>query len=413
MRRPPRPAEPQRSRLLAAGLAAWLAVAAAPAQPRPGDERSRAAAADAARELTERARAAAAEEQRLAEGRVDAAARLRTIETEVGARAAEVSALSEQRAAADAKLRAHAAALAPVLPLMERLALYPAETLLAVPAPPEDALRGLGILHGMAQTLGREAAGLQREQADLAARAAALEAALPKLREAEAAQASAAQGLDAQLATAHALRQSLEHAGAEAERRAAAEAAKADTIRAALGALEASRARAEAQARDDAARAERDRAALAAAEAQRREAALARPPGPGPEPSGRLMPPVAGAVIRSWGEPTDAGPSTGVSFRPAPGARVVAPCGGRVRFAGPFRSFGALIILDCGGGYAFVLAGLQHLDVPVGASVLPGEPIGAMPDWDAAAAGSRPALYLELRHDGEAVNPAPFLRGRS
>jgi septal ring factor EnvC (AmiA/AmiB activator) len=122
---------------------------------------------------------------------------------------------------------------------------------------------------------------------------------------------------------------------------------------------------------------------------------------------------VAGTVVRAFGEATDAGPATGLSYQAAPAARVVSPCGGRVVFAGPFRSFGLLMIVDCGAGYHFVLAGFDHLDAQVGQAVQAGEPVGVMPDWDPRAAASRPSLYLELRKDGQPVNPAPFLRAKS
>jgi septal ring factor EnvC (AmiA/AmiB activator) len=381
-------------------------------RPLQDAERGRAQAQAQAHEAASRARAAAAEEQRLAELRVAAAARLRATETEVADRAAEVSALTAQRDEAGQRLAQHGAALAPLLPLMERLALFPAETLLAVPAPPEQALLGLSVLRGMARRLEREASGLRDERAALDAQTRALNLALPRLQAAQAAQAEQSAALDQQIAAAHAKRQQAEDAGAEAQRRAAAEAARADGIRAALAALEAARARAEAQARDDAARADRLRQEEVAGQARRRQEALARPAGPGPLPQGLLVAPVAGSVVRGWGDATDAGPSTGMSYRPAPLARVVAPCGGRVRFAGPFRSYGVLVILDCGGGYAFVLAGLERLDVAVGATVLAGEPVGSMPGYEAAGAGPRPALYVELRRDGQAVNPAPFLRAR-
>jgi septal ring factor EnvC (AmiA/AmiB activator) len=122
--------------------------------------------------------------------------------------------------------------------------------------------------------------------------------------------------------------------------------------------------------------------------------------------------PVAGAVVRRWGDRTEVGPANGMSFRAPPLGRVVAPCAGRVAFAGPFRSFGVLIILDCGGGYHFVLAGLDRLDVQVGTSVQAGEPVGVMPGWDPASSGAHPGLYLELRREGQPIDPAPFLRGR-
>ena len=396
-------------RLLLASLVLLTAAAARD----PGEAgRNRAQTLRQGRGTQNAAAAAATDEQRLAAARVAAAAKLLGIETEVEARASAVADLAARRDAAAARLAARAAALAPLLPLMQRLALFPAETVLAVPGPPEQTLRGLAVLRAMARHLEAEAAALRQDQAVLQAQADAVAAALPPLQAARAAQALEARALDEQLAAAQALRQRAEAAGAEASRRAAAEAARADSLRAAVATLEAARARAEAQAREDASRAERGRQEAAAAEARRRQEALARPAGPLPEPHGQLTQPVAGTVMRGWGEATDAGPANGMSYRPAPGARVVAPCGGRVRFAGPFRSYGALLILDCGGGYAFVLAGLGRLDVAAGGAVLAGEPMGVMPDWNAAGAGPRPALYLELRRDGQAVDPSPFLRRR-
>jgi len=109
----------------------------------------------------------------------------------------------------------------------------------------------------------------------------------------------------------------------------------------------------------------------------------------------------------------EAGPSSGLSYQAAPGARVFSPCRGRVVFAGPFRSFGQLVIVDCGGGYHFVLAGFDRIDLSVGQAVASGAPVGVMPDWNPRTSGGRPSLYVELRRSGQAVNPAPFLRGRS
>ena len=94
----------------------------------------------------------------------------------------------------------------------------------------------------------------------------------------------------------------------------------------------------------------------------------------------------------------------------APGARVVSPCAGRVVLAQPFRSYGRLAIVDCGGGWHVVLGGLDRLDVGAGRAVAAGEPIGAMPDWSPQTpASGRPTLYVELRRGGRAVDPAPYL----
>ena len=96
---------------------------------------------------------------------------------------------------------------------------------------------------------------------------------------------------------------------------------------------------------------------------------------------------MAGSVVRGLGEAGRAGPANGVSYQAAPGARVVSPCAGRVVFAGPFRSYGLLLIVDCGGGWHAVLAGLDRLDAQAGQRVRAGEPVGVMPDWDPRAGG--------------------------
>jgi murein hydrolase activator len=119
--------------------------------------------------------------------------------------------------------------------------------------------------------------------------------------------------------------------------------------------------------------------------------------------------PVAGTVVRTWGQPTEAGPSAGVSYRAAPNARVVSPCDGRVAFAAPFRSYGQLLIVDCAGDTDAVLAGFAHLDVHPGQSVHRGDPVGTMPNWDPGTQGDRPTLYVELRRSGKPVDPAPLM----
>jgi septal ring factor EnvC (AmiA/AmiB activator) len=410
-------------RTLQNSLPLLLISAAALAQPAadPGAarrqiedaERARAADLAAQQEAAARAQAAAAEEKRLADARVAAAARLRQAEEATADVAVRIDALSRRRADAQKRLDVRAAELEPLLPLIERLSLYPAETLLALPASPDDALRGVLVLRGIAHQLEQEAIELRREQAAVDAIAAQIAAENPRLAAAQARQAAEEADLDRQVVAAQQARRGAEDAAAGAASRAAEDAARADSLRAAIAGIEARQHEAEARARDDAARAERQKHAAEAAEARGREQALARPAGPGLDaPHGQLTTPIAGSVVRNWGETTDAGPATGVSFQGPPGARVVSPCGGKVVFAGPFRSYGLLLIVDCGGGYHFVLAGLDRLDVQVGRPVQAGEPVGVMPGWDPHVPGNRPSLYVELRHEGQAVNPAPFLKAR-
>ncbi len=385
-------------------LFALLLTAAASARPPDDAERARAAA--------QHLREAEAEEQRLAAQRVVAAAKLRESEDQASALADQVAGLEKRRQEAEQRLAERAAAMAPLLPLAERLGLYPAETLLAVPASPDQTIQGLAVLRGLMQVLEQDAAGLREEQAKIDAAEREIAASMPRLQQVQAAQAVQAAQLDRQIEAARAGRVRFEDAASEAAKRAAAEAAQAQTLRGALATMQAPHARAEQQLQDDAARADKQRRGAEAADARAQQAALARPAGPGIEPGRAAIVPVAGPMVRRWGDPTEAGPARGISYQAPPLGRVVAPCAGRVAFAGPFRSYGVLSILDCGGGYYFVLAGLDRLDVQAGATVQAGEPLGVMPNWDPAHAGQRPALYLELRRDGQPVNPAPFLRGR-
>jgi murein hydrolase activator len=378
-------------------------------------ERARVAELAAQREADARAAAAAAEAQRLAADRIAAAARLRQAEVATAEAAARTDQLAAQRRHAQASLDARAEAMQPLLPVIERMSLFPAETLLAVPAKPEDTLRGVLVLRGLAGQLGREAVALRHEQVALDAATRALQADAPVLAAAEAAQQAQAAALDQQIAAANTQQRRATDDATGAAQRAATAASKAETLRAMLAQLEAQRQAEPAPARGTAVRAERQNRSGEAVAALQRQAALETPIGAGAvaaakQPRGQLAIPVAGTIVRSWGQPTEGGPATGVSYHAPPSARVVAPCGGRVVFAAPFRSYGLLLIVDCGAGYHVVLAGLDRLDARVGQQVAAGEPIGVMPAWQPGASGSRPALYVELRHDGQPVNPAPWLR---
>jgi septal ring factor EnvC (AmiA/AmiB activator) len=372
----------------------------------------------ARKDAADRAARAAAKGLLLAQEQVEAAARLRQAETATSDLAARIDALARQRREAEQRVQIRAKAMQPLLPLIERLSLYPAETLLAVPAPPDSALRGVLILQGLSRQMEIEAEALRHDQAAVDEAAAALRQTAPRLAEAEAEQKRQADALDQEIAGAHAEQAAAEAQANQAASQAAAAAARMDSLRAALAALEAQRRADEAKAREEAARADRQKNAAEAQAARGREAVAAHPTGAGTiaagaGPHGQLQPPVVGVVVKAWGDQTDAGPATGVSYHAPPGAHVISPCGGRVVFAQSFRSYGLLLIIDCGGGYHVVLAGFDRLDVKLGQSLVAGEPVGVMPTWEPGSDAHRPSLYVELRRDGTPVNPAPWLRSSS
>ncbi|WP_441472295.1 murein hydrolase activator EnvC family protein [Bosea sp. RAF48] len=130
---------------------------------------------------------------------------------------------------------------------------------------------------------------------------------------------------------------------------------------------------------------------------------------------GLLSLPVAGSRLRGFGDPDGAGGTIrGISLETRPGALVSAPSDAWVVYAGPFRSFGQLLILNAGGGYYILLAGMQRIDVALNQFVLAGEPVAAMGETSEAAATTvgvgtgQPVLYIEFRKDGVSVDPTPW-----
>ncbi|MEA2879315.1 MAG: murein hydrolase activator [Hyphomicrobiales bacterium] len=124
--------------------------------------------------------------------------------------------------------------------------------------------------------------------------------------------------------------------------------------------------------------------------------------------------PLNGIRIREFGVPDGlGGTEKGLSIVSRAGAQVTAPCDGWVVYAGPFRSYGQLLILNAGGGYHVLLAGMERISVDLGQFVLTGEPVAIMgggPQSAAAVAtgSSQPVLYIEFRKDGSPVDPSPW-----
>jgi murein hydrolase activator len=129
---------------------------------------------------------------------------------------------------------------------------------------------------------------------------------------------------------------------------------------------------------------------------------------------GQIPIPVNGVKLREYGAPDGVGGvEKGVSIATRAGAQVTSPADGWVVYAGPFRSYGQLLILDAGGGYHILLAGMDRISVDLGQFVLTGEPVAVMGNSSRIAAilatgSSQPVLYIEFRKGGTPVNPGPW-----
>jgi septal ring factor EnvC (AmiA/AmiB activator) len=124
--------------------------------------------------------------------------------------------------------------------------------------------------------------------------------------------------------------------------------------------------------------------------------------------------PVNGVKIREFGGSDGAGGvEKGISLAARPGAQVTTPCDGWVVYAGPFRSYGQLLILNTGGGYHVLIAGMERISVNIGQFVLTGEPVATMGTRSQVASilatnASQPVLYIEFRKDGTPIDPGPW-----
>jgi septal ring factor EnvC (AmiA/AmiB activator) len=150
--------------------------------------------------------------------------------------------------------------------------------------------------------------------------------------------------------------------------------------------------------------------------AQRLEEAIAELPRGGPFEGrglrrGMLAPPVQGAVRLPFGRQVDPefGTQTvrnGIEIEAPLGASVRAVADARVLFAGWFRGYGQMVILDHGRGDLTVCAHLEELSAEKGEVVRSGQEIGTVGQTGSL---SEPGLYFELRDDGKPVDPRPWL----
>ena len=137
------------------------------------------------------------------------------------------------------------------------------------------------------------------------------------------------------------------------------------------------------------------------------------------EQLGKLAYPVQGDILKHFGEDNGLGSSLeGVAVATSAGQNVISPVDGRVEFAGPFRSYGQLLILNAGEGYLVLCAGMKQISAEIGQSVKAGEPLGIMGEGPSSVALiggdtelARPVLYIEFRKNNEPVDPALWWLG--
>jgi septal ring factor EnvC (AmiA/AmiB activator) len=343
---------------------------------------------------------------------IDTAARVRDVEASIGAAQTRLDGLNEQERGLQKSLDQRRAVIVEVIAALQRMGRQPPPALVVSP---EDALRAvrtaitlgavLPEMRGQADTLAGDLAALLNVRKEIVAQRAGLASELDRLgRE----QLRASLLIDQRQKKQSNVEQTL----AGERQRAADLARQVDNIRDLIAKLEAGL--------DSAKRANRDADRGVTNDATHPELAALSDPGrltPAvafADMRGHLHLPVNGTRVREFGGPDgNGGTQKGLSIAARPGGEITAPCDGWVVYAGRFRSYGQLLILNAGGGYHVLLAGMERISVDLGQFVLTGEPVAVMGGGlqgplTSASGTKQPVLYVEFRKDGAPIDPGPW-----
>jgi murein hydrolase activator len=416
------PAQSSRSKGSAASSAGTLNSAKQPDQELDSIRAEQRKSQETEQRLTTENSAIADERRRLNQSLISSASRIRATEERIAAMEIHLRQLDDNEASIRKSLDGRRTQIAEILAALQRIGRRPPPAVFVGAEDAIESLRAAMSLEAVLPQIRSEANKLQAELADLA-RVKAAKATEHSQLEAELADLAIMQKSMGSLIDERQTRQAeVEQAIATERQRAVTLARQVDNLKDLIGKLEPGNdgvkrgARASTRPGDESKTANSAKPGLAA---------LNDPARMGPaiafvSAKGRLSLPVNGAKIRDFGAPDGAGGNEkGISIATRPGAQVTAPCDGWVVYAAPYRSYGQLLILNVGGGYHVLLAGMERITVDPGQFVLTGEPVAGMGSGtrvaSVSAAGSssaigspQPVLYIEFRKDGTPVDSGPW-----
>ncbi|QND68104.1 murein hydrolase activator EnvC [Mesorhizobium loti] len=340
---------------------------------------------------------------------------------------AKLEGLKGQEQKIRASLMARRDVLAEVLGALQRMGLNPPPAILVKPEDALSSVRSAILLGAVVPELREQTDSLLADLKEQSRVTASIEAERARLTAAVGDQTAEKKRLGMLLEAKQKLEADTQTQMAAEKQRSETLAARAGSLKELIASLEADKSRKAA----DAAKAAEQKAAdgdktAAPAEAPAELASLPVPEGnqlaaaaPFSALQGQIALPVTGRIKRRFGADDGNGAvMLGDMVATQSGAIVTAPADGNVLYAGPFRSYGQLLILNAGDGYHVVLAGMSRISVATGQSVLAGEPIGAMGEARVASTSvskngnATPELYVEFRKDGKPVDPAPWWADR-
>jgi murein hydrolase activator len=348
-----------------------------------------------------------ADHARLNAALIETTAKVKDNERQIGAANERLATLTESESALKKSLENRRGVIADVLAVLQRMGRNPPPAILVKPQDMAQAIRAAIVLGAVIPELKSQTLELAQDLEDLA-----------KLRETIVSQreelGKAAALLHDDRARLAVLIEARQQSLSEAQSALTAERDRATDLARQASNLKDLIARMESEA-GAAAQAAAAEIKSRAETARPKDAAALKPALAFADAKGALDLPVAGVIVKTFGAPDGyGGLERGISIATPVEATVSSPTDGRVAFSGPYRTYGQLLIINAGGGYYLVLAGMDRINVAVGQFVLAGEPVAAMGDGTARTAtaaaigAAQPVLYIEFRKDGAAVDPQPW-----
>lgn len=335
---------------------------------------------------------------------IAAAKKIQNGEDEVRKKQDDLEVLQKHLAESEKKFTREHGMLIETLAALQNLALRPSEAVLVQPLSPVDVMRSSILLRGSAHALEGRAQiirqsieDISRQKDEIAGRLADIEKENKELEK----QQADMKVLSKQKSEMYS---QLSTQSKEAQEKAKALASQANNLRDLVAKLEKQKELQKKQMAEKA-RLARERATeeLRAANRPDYTPQPQEPTGFG-KAKGRLSRPARGPVVTKFHAEMSKGViSNGIDIKTVSKAQVIAPYDGTVIFAGPFKNFANLLIIDHGEGYTSLLSGLAETDATVGQMLLSGEPVGVMP------AGDNVKLHMEIRKKNRPVDPNEWL----
>jgi septal ring factor EnvC (AmiA/AmiB activator) len=332
---------------------------------------------------------------------VSAAKAVQQHERQVEAITARMTELEKLRDERTEELRQSRKRFARVLSAMQRVAQLPPEALIAQPTAPADTVRTAILLRAAVGEIDKQAGALREEVEFLVKARAEIAARAESLRETTDLLDRERRRLGALMSRKKFLKRRADKQAYASEKRVAALGQQAKSLQELLAGLNAEKKR-------RAETAPKEQASIPPGSAKKPASVTPRQLRQIGKARGRLNLPATGRIVGRYGEKTDGGLSRkGVTIATPNRAQIVATFDGTVAYAGKFRGYGLLLIIEHTEGYHSLLAGMSRIDVEQGQQVIAGEPVGVIDEGN-----GEPVLYVELRRNGQPINPVPWLAAR-